>query len=151
MNIVIPRSCERRVDGGAGKREEFMRLTAVRNRDLSLWQSAVGEVAGKLIADPKLSSAMQVAAGVHAAAVAKGAAIAPPPADLEAVSAKLEASDPQTLAYVSKLVLDVARAHQSGDTHAERAAMSAMKDFVTRHYATFDFMGWMQCVWRYLE
>ena len=129
-----------------------MRLSAVRNRNLSLWQSAVGEVTTKFAqSNPKLMSAMELAASLHAAAADKGIDIPPPPQDQPATAKELAASNPQTLAYVSKLVFDVARAHQSGNINAETAAMGQLKDFVTRHYASLDILGWMQCVWQYLE
>ncbi len=129
-----------------------MRLTSVRDRNLSLWQSAVGEVATKFLqGNPKLRAAMQQAAAFHAAAVAKGIDVPPPAQDVATVAQELSASNPQTLAYVSKLVFDVARAYQTRDIGGEVAAMGRLKDFLTRHYATFDLFGWIQCVWRYLE
>src|SRR3984893_9832198 len=132
--------------------ENAMRLSAVRNRKLSLWQSAGGEVTTKFAqSNPKLMSAMELAASLHAAAADKGIDIPPPPQDQPAIAKELAASNPQTLAYVSKLVFDVARAHQSGNINAETAAMGQLKDFVTRHYASLDILGWMQCVWQYLE
>lgn len=129
-----------------------MRISAVRDRNLSLWQSAVGEVATKFAqSDPALMSMMQMAASLHATAAAKGIELVPPPQDATAVTKDLAAPNLQTLAYVSKLVFEVARAHQSGTIAAEAAAMEQLKDFITRHYATLDVLGWMQCVWRYLE
>ena len=144
MNCLPPGQA---VNGG-----ETMRLSAVRNRNLSLWQSAIGEVTAKFTQDnPKLMSAMQLAASLHASAAAKGVEVAPPVLDAQTVAQQLEASNPDTLAYVSKLVFDVARAHQSGNVDTEVKAMSLLKDFTTRHYASIDILGWMQCVWRYLE
>jgi predicted phosphodiesterase len=125
-----------------------MRLSAVRDRNLSLWQSAVGEVATKFAAsNPKAMAAMQMAASLHAAATEKGQTIAPPAGG----AAARDPADAQSLAYLSKLVFDVAQAHQSGDVTRELAATAQLKDFVTRHYATADLLGWMQCVLRYVD
>jgi calcineurin-like phosphoesterase family protein len=128
-----------------------MRVRAVRNRNLSLWQSAVGEVASGFAADRRVGAAMQMAAGLHAAAVDKGTELASPAGSAAAVAASLQASDPQTLAYVSKLAFDVARAHQSGDVRTEAAAVDQLRNFVTRHFGSFDLLGWMQCILRYFE
>lgn len=130
-----------------------MRLSAVRNRNLSLWQSAVGEIADRLVtSNPAMMKAMQQAASLHAAAASKGIDLAPPAHPREVMAQKLAGAqaDAQTLAYVSKLVFEVAQAHQRGDRVAEAEAMAKLSGFI-RQYSTLDILGWMQCVWRYIE
>jgi len=113
-----------------------MRMVAVRDRNLSLWQSAVGEVAAKFAASsPVPMAAMCSAASLHAEATAKGAELPLPDGDAAAIAEKLDSADPEALAYVSKLVFDVARAHQSGDVRRELEMAARLSDFVTRHYA----------------
>jgi Calcineurin-like phosphoesterase len=124
-----------------------MRLIAVRNRNLSLWQSAVGEFADRQ-SDPRRTKALHEAAGRHAAAAMKGLRLArPQPA---ATVENLADADPQTLAYVSQLVFEVAQAHQRGDIVGEAEALARLSDFI-RPYSTLDIVGWMQCIWYYVE
>lgn len=130
-----------------------MRLSAVRNRNLSLWQSAVSEIADRLVTEnPALMKAMQQAASLHAVAAFKGFDIPPPAAPPAVTATKLSGPrpDPQTLAYVSKLVFEVAQAHQRGDRLGEAAAMAKLSEFI-RPYSTLDIIGWMQCVWYYIQ
>lgn len=130
-----------------------MRLSAVRNRNLSLWQSAVTEISDRLEqSNPLLMKAMQEAASMHAAAAANGIDVPAPTHPPAVMAAKLSGPgvDAQTLAYVSKLVFEVAQAHQRGDKTTEAAAMIKLSEFI-RQYSTLDILGWMQCVWRYIE
>jgi hypothetical protein len=128
-----------------------MRMSAVRDRNLSLWQSAVGEVAAKFAkTDQELMKAVQRAAALHAAAAVKGADIGPAN-DQSEIAKGLKESSPETLAYVSQLVFGLARAYQTQDSDAEAQAKSRLENFVARHYASLDLLGWMQCVYRYLD
>jgi hypothetical protein len=95
-------------------------------------------------------SAMELAASVHAAAAAKGIDIAAPAANV-AITKDASESNVQALAYVSKAVFNLARAHQNGDVAAKTAKLQQLKNFIARQYSMLDLLGWMQCVRRYLE
>jgi hypothetical protein len=127
-----------------------MRMLAVRNRNLSLWQSAVAEIAGKFAHTNSGMLAMEAAANLHAATAANGVAVTSPAPDVK-ITNDLSPANVQSLAYVSKLVFDVAHAYQMRDSAVEAKAMEKLKNFVARQYSTLDLLGWMQCVWRYLE
>jgi len=127
-----------------------VRLSAVRNRNLSLWQSVVREMADQVApSNPQLALAVQKAASLHALAAAKGDEVAAPPVPAAAGAALADSGAP-TLAYMSQVLFEVAQAHQRGDRAAELAAMAKLAEFI-RNYSTLDVLGWMQCVWRWVE
>ncbi|MGB8487346.1 MAG: hypothetical protein WCD67_13845, partial [Xanthobacteraceae bacterium] len=72
------------------------RFIAVRDRNISLWQSAVDEVTAKL-ADPARMKAMREAAALHALA-SIGKAVSP---DQPPSAESVRACDPQALAFLS--------------------------------------------------
>jgi hypothetical protein len=124
-----------------------MRLSAVRNRNLSLWQSAVGEMADRIAdGDARVALAVQVAASLHASAAAAGKTLAEP-----TVEPAIAKTDPATLAYISALVFNLAQAYQRGDAIAELQALNNLRQFIFRAYSTLDIIGWMQCAWRWVE
>ncbi len=102
-----------------------MRILAVRNRNLSLWQSAVSEVAAKFAhSDPKLMSAMELAACMHAAAAANGVDIQPPAPDAT-ITNDSSPSNLRALAYVSKMVFDLRAPIRAAMSPPKRRACSS--------------------------
>src|SRR5262245_12301624 len=121
------------------------RLVAVRDRNLSLWQSAVDEVAAKIV-DPRLRHAMRDAAALHALA-ATGKATIP---DQPPSTASVKGLDPKALAFLSKTFFDSTNAehpeHGGGNTLNLTQVMNLVRDNSTR-----DILGWAQCAINYAK
>ncbi|HEY4921403.1 MAG TPA: metallophosphoesterase [Xanthobacteraceae bacterium] len=112
------------------------RFITVRNRPLSLWQSAVRQgTQGLQQTDPGLARLMGYAAGLHAEATVKHHPIPtpnPPPP-----GAPLTLEDHVAL---SKAYFDAVYARRRGDRRGEADAVA-----VIRNYSNWDLSGWASC------
>lgn len=124
--------------------------TTVRNRKLSLWQSAAERMLARQPPDgsPALLTrgarlAHPVMQGVqqHIRAIAGGQRVPAPAAALRAT-----AGDPSVHAYLSQLHLDRAEATRIGD-----GVKAAALDSECRQYATCHTIGWIGCEADWLE
>ena len=121
------------------------RFIAVRDRNISLWQSAVDEVTAKL-ADPARMKAMREAAALHALASIGKAVIPDQPPSAESV----RASDPQALAFLSKAFFD--NTNSEHPQHASAVPFSfGQLTALVREYSTADVLGWAQCAINYAK
>lgn len=124
------------------------RFISVRDRNLSLWQSAVDEVVAQ-IKDPVRGRAMREAAALHV--LEATGKIKDALADAAPSAASVKATDPQALAFLSKKFFERANA----DSHAQLAPSAAlnMTDFfdLFRDYSTADVLGWAQCAINYAK
>jgi hypothetical protein len=125
------------------------RWTTVRNRELSLWQSAVEEMLMKHPPDGSapcrsrtevLAHPVMIGVNQHVEAHAKQVRVPPPPA-----GGSTPASNPVLHAYISQLHLEKAKAKQARDSE-KLAAL----DSDCRQYATCDDIGWASCETTYL-
>jgi calcineurin-like phosphoesterase family protein len=126
----------------------FSRLTTIRDRNLSLWQSAVDEVVAG-IDDPARRKAMREAAALHVlSAMGKASVPDQPPS-----AASVEAEDPSALAFLSKKLFDSANAQQGG--HAALGGPHAFSltelTGLLRDYSKADILGWAQCAINYAK
>ena len=124
-----------------------MRLSAVRDRELSLWQSAVAETSGSIAkGDQGLAQAIQRGVSMQAVAGAKGQDLPDPGAP----PASPQEASTTAFAKLSQLVFQIAMAQQRGEiTHAEAA--KRLTDVLVRGYSTLDLLGWLTCVTKYVE
>lgn len=124
------------------------RLTTIRDRNLSLWQSAVDEVVAT-IKDPARREAMREAAALHVlSAMNKETALdQPPPA------ASVEAADPHALAFLSKKLFESANAQQDGHSAFGGLGGFSLTDLteLLRDYSKADILGWAQCAIQYAK
>ncbi len=109
----------------------------VRDRNLSLWQSAVRETLANRgdVADDKKKQ-IEYGVSLHAKSEFEGKA---PPATLsgEAAGALKD----------SKSVFSALKAHQSSDADQHKSIIS---ELVTK-YSSWDLAGWVQCGWYYVK
>jgi hypothetical protein len=111
------------------------RFITVRNRSLSLWQSAVRAATQELKkTDPDRANLMRYAAGLHAEATVKRRPIPVPPPPLPGEPLSLE----QHIA-LSKAHFDAVRARARGDLVAEADAVAVIRD-----YSNWD-VNWSEC------
>ncbi|HTL63642.1 MAG TPA: metallophosphoesterase [Pseudolabrys sp.] len=121
----------------------------VRDRSLSLWQSAVRETILKRAETAAQKAAIEYGVSLHAMSVVSGKAVA----DLAAASLKGKPDAQQAAigtAQASDLAFKIAGAHQAGDVVAQTTLFEKLKSLVA-NYSTLDVVGWAQCLFRYVE
>jgi hypothetical protein len=122
----------------------------VRDRDTSLWQSAVRQALANRN-DLSDSEKDQAEHGVSLHAQSEkpdGKPLAPPiPDQADAPTSKV--GPPTNVAHASKAALDALRAHQNSDPAAS-SLFSVLHDFVMK-YSSWDIAGWAQCGWYYTK
>ncbi len=126
------------------------RFVSVRDRELSLWQSAVDEAVATL-GDPARAAAMRDAATMLAL---RGVGKAPP-LDASPAAATAAAAAPNTAsahAFLAKAFFDQVNANQRHGAAASPAAFS-FSNLITffRDYSTADVLGWAQCAINYAK
>jgi predicted phosphodiesterase len=122
----------------------------VRDRNMSLWQSAVRQTLANRN-DLSDSDKKQAEYGVslHAQSEQIGkplaAATEPPPGAGESpITSSIN------IAQASKAAFDALQAHQNNDTATHGTLFSALQGLVTK-YSSWDISGWVQCGWYYTK
>jgi predicted phosphodiesterase len=115
----------------------------VRDRSLSLWQSAVRETVQKRAEAADVKAAIEHGISLHAMAVTKGKTVAQvAPSDVSKTALQTaEASD---------LAFKIGGAQSSGDVVAQATLFEKLKSLIA-NYSTLDLVGWAQCLFRYVE
>src|ERR1051325_5616249 len=129
------------------------RFVSVRDRNLSLWQSAVDEAVSAL-GDPARAKAMRDAVALQAlSGVGKAAAVPDVLTAAAAAGARPDSADVHAL--LAKAFFDRVNAdHGPGVTAAAAAAegLSLTQMFtIFRDYSTADLLGWAQCAIAYAK
>jgi hypothetical protein len=122
----------------------------VRDRNMSLWQSAVRETLanrGDLSEDEKNQAEYGVS--LHAQSEAAGKPL-PPAAKLKPTEKRSKVGSITNVARVSKAAFEALKAHQNSDTGAFHTLFTTMHDLVMK-YSSWDIAGWVQCGWYYLK
>jgi 3',5'-cyclic AMP phosphodiesterase CpdA len=120
----------------------------VRDRNTSLWQSAVRETLLKRREDRAKQRAIEHAVSLQAkASVDKKKS-------LEELAAVLPEGDARTFALntaaASGHAFDIAQAQRSGNTTAQATLFGKLTSLVSK-YSTLDILGWAQCLLHYVE
>src|SRR5947209_18192508 len=116
------------------------RFTSVRDRNLSLWQSAVDE-AVSAIGDPIRAKAMRDAVALQALS---GVGKAAPIPDAAAAAAPVSPNQPSAHALLAKAFFDRVNADHGPGAAAAAFGFSDMLT-IFRDYSTADVLGWAQC------
>jgi hypothetical protein len=119
----------------------------VRNRNMSLWQSAVRQtLVNRSDLSDRDKDQIEYAVSLHAQSQqAPGNPAAPPPPSQAAVQ-----SSAANIAQASKIAFDALQAHQNNDTTTHNTLFSELHDLVMK-YSTWDIAGWVQSGWHYTK
>ena len=122
----------------------------VRDRNASLWQSAVRQT---LVNRDDLSDSdrkqAEYGVSLHAKSVERGKTL-PDPVPVSAGAANSKVGPAVNIAQASKSAFDALQAHQNGDATASGSLFSTLHEFVTK-YSSWDIAGWVQCGWYYTK
>lgn len=124
----------------------------VRDRNLSLWQSAVRQT---LINRDDISQDERQAAehgtSLHAQSAQPGSKTVLPDLIPQAQPANAAKMGPAAnIAHGSKAAFDALQAHQNSDSSTLGTLFSALHSLVTQ-YSSWDIAGWVQCGWYYTK
>src|ERR1700687_110814 len=122
----------------------------VRDRSLSLWQSAVRQT---LINRDDLSDnerkRAEYGVSLHAQSAQANKPLTLPTAQPQAQGVSPVGS-PSNIAQGSKAAFDAIQAHQNNDSSGHFWLFSMLSDFVMK-YSSWDVEGWVQCGWYYTK
>src|SRR5580658_5424066 len=123
----------------------------VRDRNMSLWQSAVRQTLVNR-GDLSDSAKQQAEYGVslHAQSEQPGGQKLDPPTPPAQAIGPSPVGSPINIAQASKAAFDALQAHQNNDTETHRTLFSALGDLVMK-YSSWDIAGWVQCGWYYTK
>jgi hypothetical protein len=123
----------------------------VRDRDISLWQSAVHQT---LSDRDDLSSEekkrIEYGVSIHAQSEKKGGKPLDEPLPQAKTDGPPSTGHARNIAHGSRTAFHAIRAHQTGDSTDHRTLFSRLHDLVTR-YSSWDIVGWVQCGWYYIK
>jgi 3',5'-cyclic AMP phosphodiesterase CpdA len=127
----------------------------VRDRNMSLWQSAVRQtLMNRNDLSENEKDQIEYAVSMHAHSRQPDeypASPAPSPQAAGQSSVDQPSMGSMTdLMKASKVAFDMARAHHSNDAATHKTMFSALYDLVMR-YSTWDIAGWIQCGWNYTK
>src|SRR6202158_5396507 len=116
----------------------------VRDRNLSLWQSAVRQT---LFNRDDLSNderkRAEYGVSLHAQSAQANKPLTLPTAQPQAQGVSPVGS-PSNIAQGSKAAFDAIQAHQNNDSRGHFSLFSMLSDFVMK-YSSWDVEGWVQC------
>src|SRR5258708_3789920 len=122
----------------------------VRDRNMSLWQSAVRETLvnrGDLSDGDKKQAEYGVS--LHALSVQTNEPLALPTPQPQA-EGQSPVGSPSNIAQGSKAAFEAIQAHQNNDSSGHFWLFSMLRDFVMK-YSSWDVEGWVQCGWYYTK
>lgn len=119
----------------------------VRDRNMSLWQSAVRRALTKYSLPDIDKKRIEYGVSLHAHAQERGSAL---PSVASAPPAAPGAISPAHVAHASKAAFDALQTHHGDDGDAHTTMFRDLADFVSR-YSTWDVAGWIQCGWYYAK
>src|SRR5947207_4923833 len=130
------------------------RFVSVRDRNLSLWQSAVDEAVSRMGDHGRAQAMLQAATQQVLAATGKA-----PPVGAGAAAASAAPGSQTAHTALAKAMFDHVNATQPADaaagagTAAAAAPALSLPDFITafRDYSTADVLGWAQCAINYAK
>src|SRR5436190_2020671 len=130
------------------------RIVSVRDRNLSLWQSAVDEAVSRMGDHGRAQAMLQAATQQVLAATGKA-----PPVGAGAAAASAAPGSQTAHTALAKAMFDHVNATQPADaaagagTAAAAAPALSLTDFITafRDYSTADVLGWAQCAINYAK
>jgi predicted phosphodiesterase len=121
----------------------------VRDRNMSLWQSAVRRALTKYSLSDHDKKRIEYGVSLHAHAMERGSAL-PSVADAPDGPADTGPTSPAHIAHASKAAFDALQAHHGDDGDAHSAMFRGLSDFVSK-YSTWDVAGWIQAGWYYVK
>jgi Calcineurin-like phosphoesterase len=120
----------------------------VRDRNMSLWQSAVREtLAGHDLSDDA-KKLVEHGVSMHAQSEQNGKPVVAA-AEAPQVAGKPAVSSSANIAQASKAAFDAIQAHQDGDTPTFTSLFASLTNIVK--YSSWDIAGWVQCGWYYMK
>jgi hypothetical protein len=123
----------------------------VRDRNMSLWQSAVRETLvnrGDLSDDDKKQAEYGVS--LHAQSEQPGGKKLEQPSPQAQAAGQSPVGSPTNIAQGSKAAFDALQAHQNNDSATHSTLFSTLQALVTK-YSSWDIAGWVQCGWYYTK
>jgi hypothetical protein len=123
----------------------------VRDRNMSLWQSAVRPTLinrGDIPDDDKKTA--EYGTSLHAQAAQAGDKAPPAPIPQPQAAGAPQMGPPANVAHASKAAFDALQAHQNSDSSMLTGLFTSLHDLVTK-YSSWDVAGWVQCGWYYMK
>src|SRR5437879_9387736 len=123
----------------------------VRDRNMSLWQSAVRETLANRgdLSDQEKKQA-EYGVSLHAQSAQPGAKPLAAPVPLPKAATQSQVGPAGNIAHASKAAFDAVQAHQNNDSATHVSLFSTLHDLVMK-YSSWDISGWVQCGWYYTK
>lgn len=123
----------------------------VRDRNMSLWQSAVRETLANRndLSDQEKKQA-EYGVSLHAQSAQPGGKSLAAPTPLPKAAAQSQVGPASNIAHGSKAAFEAIQAHQSNDSATHVSLFSTLSDLV-RNFSSWDLSGWVQCGWYYTK
>jgi 3',5'-cyclic AMP phosphodiesterase CpdA len=123
----------------------------VRDRNMSLWQSAVRQTLANRndLSDQEKKQA-EYGVSLHAQSAQPDGKPLAAPAALPKAAIPSPVGSAANIAHASKAAFDAIQAHQNNDTATHVSLFSTLSDLV-RNFSSWDLSGWVQCGWYYTK
>jgi hypothetical protein len=122
----------------------------VRDRNMSLWQSAVRQALTKYSLPDRDKKRIEYGVSLHAKTSETGLPLPTVANAAPTGPATPGEISPAEVAHASRAAFDMVKAHHGDDGETHASMFREMADFVSK-YSTWDIAGWIQCGWYYAK